>query len=142
MSREAFGPKLRRIRVHRRIGLERIVVSTRIPQDLLEGLEQSDFSRWPTGIQARAYVAQYAAAIGLDPHQVVDEFCRWFPHGDRRASLERSDQGTGADPQGQPNPRRRLTDVPLQDGALARPAGRAWLAGRLRRLLHAEAPRP
>ncbi len=85
MSRDAFGPNLRRVRVHRGIALERIVVSTQIPQDLLEGLEQNDFSRWPTGIYARAYVRQYAEAIGLDPDSVVNDFCRWFPHGDRRA---------------------------------------------------------
>lgn len=86
MSREAFGPMLRRIRLLRHIGLERIVVSTQIPQDLLEGLERSDFSCWPTGIYARAYVRQYAEAIGLDPEPVVNEFCRWFPEGDRRAA--------------------------------------------------------
>jgi hypothetical protein len=30
-------------------------------------------------------VRQYASAIGVDPDATVDEFCRWFPEGDRRA---------------------------------------------------------
>jgi transcriptional regulator with XRE-family HTH domain len=85
MTREAFGPNLKRARQQRRIRLEQIVVSTQIPQDLLDELERGDFSRWPTGIYARAYVRQYAEAIGLDPDRVVGEFCRWFPEGDRRA---------------------------------------------------------
>ena len=59
------------------------------------GLERNDFSRWPTGIYARSYVRDYAAAIGVDPESTVDEFCRWFPQGDRRA--EPTDSRTGAD---------------------------------------------
>jgi len=32
-------------------------------------------------------VRSYAKAIGVDPESTVDEFCRCFPHGDRRAAL-------------------------------------------------------
>jgi hypothetical protein len=85
MSRDAFGPNLRRIRMQRRIPLEQIVRTTKVPADLLAGLEANDFSSWPTGLFARAYVRQYAAAIGVDPDETVNEFCRWFPEGDRRA---------------------------------------------------------
>jgi hypothetical protein len=52
---------------------------------LWAGLERNDLSRWPNGIYARSYVRVYAAAIGADPDATVDEFCRWFPQGDRRA---------------------------------------------------------
>jgi transcriptional regulator with XRE-family HTH domain len=85
MSRDAFGPNLRRIRKQRRIALEDIAQATKISVDLLKGLEKNDFSRWPYGIYARAYVRQYAYAIGVDPDSTVDEFCRWYPQGDRRA---------------------------------------------------------
>jgi transcriptional regulator with XRE-family HTH domain len=85
MSREAFGPNLRRIRIQRGITIERIAAGTKINAELLKDLERNDFSRWPVGIYARAYVRQYAYAIGVDPDSTVDEFCRWFPEGDRRA---------------------------------------------------------
>lgn len=85
MTREAFGPNLRRIRLQRGITMEQIAESTNIAQDLLEGLERNDFGEWPVGIFARAYVRQYAYAIGVDPDSTVDEFCRFFPEGDRRA---------------------------------------------------------
>jgi transcriptional regulator with XRE-family HTH domain len=85
MTRESFGPNLRRIRVQRGIGIDQIAETTNIAQDLLEGLERNDFAEWPTGIFARAYVRQYAYAIGVDPDATVDEFCRFFPEGDRRA---------------------------------------------------------
>jgi transcriptional regulator with XRE-family HTH domain len=84
MTRDAFGPNLRRTRLMRSISLEQIAAATKISADLIEGLERNDFSDWPQGIYARAYVRQYAYAIGVDPDATVDEFCRWFPEGDRR----------------------------------------------------------
>lgn len=85
-EREAFGPNLRRIRVQRGISLERIAAGTKVGVELWDGMERNDFSRWPSGIYARAYIRAYALEIGVDPDTTVDDFCRWFPHGDRRAS--------------------------------------------------------
>ena len=84
MSRDAFGPNLRRLRLKRGVSLTSIAESSKISTDLLSGLERNDFSRWPSGIYARSYVRQYAGAIGADVEATVDEFCRWFPQGDRR----------------------------------------------------------
>lgn len=85
MTRDAFGPNLRRIRLQRGISLEQLADATKVPVDLWADLERNDVSRWPMGIFARAYVRQYAYALGIDPDSTVDEFCRWFPQGDRRA---------------------------------------------------------
>lgn len=84
---QAFGPNLRRIRVQRGISIYEVVTATNVSAALWEGLERNDLARWPTGIYARAYVRSYATVIGVDPEATVDEFCRWFPHGDRRAEL-------------------------------------------------------
>lgn len=86
-EREAFGPNLRRLRVQRGISIPDLVSATNVSATLWEGLERNDLSRWPTGIYARSYVRSYAKAIGVDPESTVDEFCRCFPHGDRRAAL-------------------------------------------------------
>lgn len=86
-EREAFGPNLRRIRVQRGISIHAIAAATKVNASLWEGLERNDLSRWPTGIYARSYVRSYAKVIGVDPETTVDDFCRWFPHGDRRAEL-------------------------------------------------------
>jgi len=85
--REAFGPNLRRTRMQRGISIEEIVSHTNVSASLWEGLERNDLSRWPSGIYARAYVRSYAKIIGADEESTVDEFCRWFPQGDRRAEL-------------------------------------------------------
>jgi transcriptional regulator with XRE-family HTH domain len=94
MSRQAFGPNLRRIRIQKGISIEQIATATKVSADLLSGLERNDFSRWPVGIYARAYVRQYAYAIGVDPDSTVDEFCRWFAEGDRRAERTIREQAT------------------------------------------------
>jgi transcriptional regulator with XRE-family HTH domain len=84
MSREAFGPNLRRIRIQRHLSIEQIADATKVAASLFHGLEKNDFSHWPNGVYARAYVRQYAEAIGVDADSTVDEFCRWFLQGDRR----------------------------------------------------------
>ena len=84
-AREAFGPNLRRIRIQRGISLDTIAQQTKVSVELWDALEHNDFSRWPTGLFARSYIRDYARLLDLDPDATVDEFCRWFPHGDRRA---------------------------------------------------------
>jgi hypothetical protein len=83
-SREAFGPNLRRLRLRRGVPLEAIATATNVPIQLWESLEDNDLYGWPNGLLARAYVREYARHIGIDPDETVDEFCRLFPHGDRR----------------------------------------------------------
>jgi transcriptional regulator with XRE-family HTH domain len=84
-DRDTFGPRLRSERERRGISIETIASVTKVGAELWEGLERNDFSRWPTGIFARAFIRDYALAVGLDPDEVIDEFCRLFPIGDRRA---------------------------------------------------------
>jgi transcriptional regulator with XRE-family HTH domain len=83
-DRYTFGPRLRSERERRGITLETLAAVTKVGADLWVGLERNDFSRWPSGIFARAFVRDYARVVGLDADEVVDEFCRLFPQGDRR----------------------------------------------------------
>ena len=85
-DREQFGVRLRREREKRGISLEVLAEVTKVNVDLWIGLENNDLSRWPAGIFARAFVRDYARAIGLDADAVVDEFCRQYPLADRRTS--------------------------------------------------------
>lgn len=120
-DREQFGMRLRREREKRGISLDGLAETTKVSVDLWIGLEQNDLSRWPAGIFARAFVRDYARAIGLDADAVVDEFCRLYPQGDRRTS--RIVQAHGelighkVEAAGEPLPagrerRRRSTDAP------------------------------
>ena len=83
---DTFITRLRRHRERRNISLEQLAAATRIKRDALEAFERNDLARWPRGVYARAWVRAYAAAVGIDPTDTIDEFCRLFPHGDRRAA--------------------------------------------------------
>jgi transcriptional regulator with XRE-family HTH domain len=100
---ETFGPRLRSERERRGISLSTIVTVTKVGADLWVGLERNDLSKWPSGIFARAFVRDYAKAIGLDADEVVDEFCRLFPAtGDRRVAriIKAQAELIGHDPNG------------------------------------------
>ena len=76
-----------RLRLHRRrkgLRLEDISAAIRVKRERLDALERNDLSRWPQGLYARSWVRAYAGLVGLDPSDTVDEFCRLYPHGDRR----------------------------------------------------------
>ncbi len=139
-DRHTFGPRLRSERERRGISLDTIALVTKVSVDLWDGLERNDFSRWPSGIFARAFVRDYARAVGLDADEVVDDFCRLFPVGDRRVSRVLKAQAelighesTYADePALPPGGDRRAVSRERQEGARAmriRVAPRALAAG-------------
>ena len=83
-ERDTFGPRLRRERERRGISLETLAARTNVSVELWIGLESNDFSKWPGGLFARSFVRDYARVLGLEPDEIVDDFCRLFPIGDRR----------------------------------------------------------
>lgn len=80
-----FVTRLRHYRQRAGISLGEVAAETRVRPDLLEAFERNDLSAWPKGLFARAWVRAYASAVGLDPIDTANEFCRLFPHGDPRA---------------------------------------------------------
>ena len=85
-SRHAFGSRLRTQRERRGITLESIVDSTKIKQSLLAQLERGDASQWPRGLFRRAYIRDYACAIGLPAEPLVAAFVRLFPEDGSQVS--------------------------------------------------------
>jgi hypothetical protein len=83
-ERQALGERLKRQRERRGITLQSISDATKVPAALFAGLERGDCSRWPAGLYGRAYVRAYAAAIGLNPDDIVEDFTSAF-HGGVRA---------------------------------------------------------
>jgi transcriptional regulator with XRE-family HTH domain len=88
---ETFVTRLRRHRERNRISLDEIASETRLRKDMLEALERNDLSAWPKGLYARAWIRTYSCAVGLDPIDTVDEFCRLFSNGDRRGHATMQD---------------------------------------------------
>ena len=80
-----FVARLRRERQRRGISLDQIATATRVKRELFDAFENNDLTDWPRGLYARSWVRGYALTVGLDPSDTVDEFCRLYLHGDRRA---------------------------------------------------------
>jgi transcriptional regulator with XRE-family HTH domain len=75
----AFGVRLRREREAQDISLATVSDTTKIAQSLLASLERGDASNWPPGIYRRAFLREYAVAVGLPAEPIVAEFLRLFP---------------------------------------------------------------
>jgi len=86
LEKETFGPVLRAARERRGLTLKQLAAETKVSIELWAALEENNLKRWPRQVFARSYVRDYAERVGLDPNDVVNEFCRLFPEwGDRRA---------------------------------------------------------
>ena len=86
LEKETFGPVLRAARERRGVTLKQLAAETKLSVGLWEALKTTTSSRWPKRVFARSYVRDYAARVGLDADEMVNEFCRLFPEwGDRRA---------------------------------------------------------
>jgi hypothetical protein len=133
---ERFVTRLRRHRQRCQLSLEALAIETHVKVELLEALERNDLSAWPKGLYARAWIRAYATAVGLDPNDAINEFCRLFPHGDRRAGATIQEiAAIVASPSGyrdesdHPERRRRATDGgPRQtwSAVMAKVARQAW----------------
>ena len=79
IGQQAFGARLRLQRERQGVALAAIADSTKIKLSLLVELERGDVSHWPRGLFRRAYLRDYAAAIGASSEPLVSEFVRLFP---------------------------------------------------------------
>jgi transcriptional regulator with XRE-family HTH domain len=77
-----FGRRLRDHRERHQIALDTIATATKIKPSVLAELERGEVSTWPSGIFRRAFVREYATAVGLEPESLVNEFVRLFPERD------------------------------------------------------------
>ncbi len=133
---ESFVTRLRRHRQRNQISLDDIAVATRVNRGLLEGLEKNDLTGWPRGLYARAWIRGYSAIVGLDPDDTVNDFCRLYPQGDRRAQgtiLEMAaivaEPPAYRDEFPHEDRRRRATDVSDVAGEPPRQAPAQWYVG-------------
>jgi cytoskeletal protein RodZ len=94
----SFGDNLRRERELRGVSLRDIAESTKISVRFLQALEEDRIDLLPGGIFPRAFVRQYARALGLDAERSVAEFL--YAHG-----------GFRPEPPA-PTPRRRRRPMP------------------------------
>lgn len=122
-QKESFGLRMRAARERRGITLQAIAERTKVSTVLWQAMERNDFSKWPWGLFARSYIRDYAVIVGVNADEAVEEFCRYFPNGDRRRE---NVLRAHADTVGTPSQYTEDRLPPQGDRRASRPVNRQW----------------
>ena len=71
-----IGGFLRQARQARGLTLQQISQQTKVPPAVLEHIEHNRFDRLPGGVFTKGYLRAFAASVGVNGEQVVQEFVR------------------------------------------------------------------
>jgi len=74
MSRDSIGRVLKQEREERRVSIEELSSTTRIPRKSLECLEEDRFEDLPSGVFVRGFIKAYASAVDIDADEVLARF--------------------------------------------------------------------
>jgi cytoskeleton protein RodZ len=74
MNRESIGRVLKQEREERRVSIEELSSTTRIPRRTLECLEEDRFEDLPSGVFVRGFIKAYASAVDIDADEVLARF--------------------------------------------------------------------
>lgn len=99
------GARLKEARVAKGLSLESLQETTKIQKRYLIAIEEGNFHLLPGKFYARAFIKEYASAVGLDPDELLEEHKEEIPTSDgegeiqytrmERARRERSLERTG-----------------------------------------------
>ena len=79
MSRDSIGQVLKQERETRRLSIEEVSSTTRIPRRTLESLEQDRFEDLPSGVFVRGFIKAYASAVDIDAEEVLARYKEQTP---------------------------------------------------------------
>ncbi|WP_432806466.1 helix-turn-helix domain-containing protein [Lederbergia lenta] len=74
-----LGSRLRLAREEKNLTLDELQNITRIQKKYLIGIEEGNYSVMPGKFYARAFIKQYAEAVGLQPEEIFDEYKQEIP---------------------------------------------------------------
>jgi cytoskeletal protein RodZ len=74
MRRDSIGATLKTERETRRLSIEEVSSTTRIPLKTLASLEDDRFDDLPSGVFVRGFIKAYASAVDLDADEVLARF--------------------------------------------------------------------
>ncbi|WP_174616327.1 helix-turn-helix domain-containing protein [Virgibacillus ihumii] len=74
-----IGERLREAREAKGLSLESVQESTKIQKRYLEAIEQGNFHILPGKFYARAFIKEYATAVGIDAKELLEEYKEEIP---------------------------------------------------------------
>jgi cytoskeletal protein RodZ len=83
-----LGQRLKQARTEKNMTLEELQSVTKIQKRYLQNVEDGNFEALPGVFYARAFVKQYAEAVGLDPEMIFEEYKSEIPTTQKEAIPE------------------------------------------------------
>src|SRR5215471_21144512 len=74
-----IGTRLREARESRGLTLHQVAKSTKVSITTLQHIESNQFDHLPEGIYLKGYLRAFAAEVGLNPDDVVNEYMGQHP---------------------------------------------------------------
>ena len=74
-----LGARLKEARLAKGYSLEDLQEITKIQKRYLIGIEEGNYSIMPGSFYVRAFIKQYAEAVGLDPEELLNQFKKDVP---------------------------------------------------------------
>lgn len=75
-----LGTRLKEARLSKGYSLDDLQEITKIQKRYLVAIEEGNYSIMPGTFYVRAFIKQYADAVGLDAEEILDEFKKEIPH--------------------------------------------------------------
>src|SRR5699024_4807211 len=77
-----IGAKLKEARIAKDLSLDSLQETTKIQKRYLVAIEEGKFDILPGKFYARAFIKEYANAVGLDPNELLEEFKEEVPQNE------------------------------------------------------------
>src|SRR5690606_26982011 len=74
-----IGARLKEARMEKDISLDSLQDTTKIQKRYLVAIEEENFSILPGKFYAKAFIKEYAIAVGLDPNELMEEYKQDIP---------------------------------------------------------------
>lgn len=74
-----LGKRLKEAREAKNISLDELQEMTKIQKRYLIGIEEGNYAIMPGNFYVRAFIRQYAEAVGLDPEEIFEEYKQDIP---------------------------------------------------------------
>jgi cytoskeletal protein RodZ len=78
-SLSELGKRLKEARDEKGLSLEDVQKITKIQKRYLQGIEEGNYSMMPGKFYVRAFIKQYAEAVGIEPEELFNEFKQDIP---------------------------------------------------------------
>ncbi|MEN1969932.1 RodZ domain-containing protein [Lentibacillus sp. N15] len=83
-----IGKRLREARIQKDLSLDTVQETTKIQKRYLLAIEEENFDILPGKFYARAFIKEYATAVGLDPNELLDEFKEEVPQTEEDSTAQ------------------------------------------------------